>query len=238
MTDEKHADSGELAKKEARKERVLETVTAILLGITTLLSAWAAWVGSLHTGHELIHFTESNHAVSSATALYTDATQLVVQDSAIWSSIQNYYLDAEAALAEGDEQKRKVAMAKIEALEEKCSPELKEAIAWALLTGKSPFEMEGYANSYYEDAANLLKESQDILETGKQDNLNHERFGLVAVIYALVLFLLGIAGTFKRSPNRMIIMGTAVVLLVLGFVFMVSIPMPEGFNILDFLNVQ
>ena len=83
-----------------------------------------------------------------------------------------------------------------------------------------------------------MKESQDILETGKQDNLNHERFGLVAVIYALVLFLLGIAGTFKRSPNRMIIMGTAVVLLVLGFVFMVSIPMPEGFNILDFLNVQ
>lgn len=238
MTDEKHADSDELAKKEARKERVLETVTAILLGITTLLSAWATWVGSVHTGHELIHFTESNHTASNATALYTDATQMVVQDSAIWSSIQNYYLDAEAALAEGDEQKRKVAMAKIEALEEKCSPELKEAIAWALLTGKSPFEMEGYANSYYEDAANLLKESQDILETGKQDNLNHERFGLVAVIYALVLFLLGIAGTFKRSPNRMIIMGTAVVLLVLGFVFMVSIPMPEGFNILDFLNVQ
>ena len=195
-------------------------------------------MGSVHTGHELIHFTESNHTASNATALYTDATQMVVQDSAIWSSIQNYYLDAEAALAEGDEQKHKVAMAKIEALEEKCSPELKEAIAWALLTGKSPFEMEGYANSYYEDAANLLKESQDILETGKQDNLNHERFGLVAVIYALVLFLLGIAGTFKRSPNRMIIMGTAVVLLVLGFVFMVSIPMPEGFNILDFLNVQ
>ena len=125
----------------------------------------------------------------------------------------------------------------IEALEEKCSPELKEAIAWALLTGKSPFEMEGYANSYYEDAANLLKESQDILETGKQDNLNHERFGLVAVIYALVLFLLGIAGTFKRSPNRMIIMGTAIVLLVFGFVFMISIPMPEGFNMFTFLNV-
>ena len=162
---------------------------------------------------------------------------MVVQDSAIWSSIQNYYLDAEAALAEGDEQKHKVAMAKIEALEEKCSPELKEAIAWALLTGKSPFEMEGYANSYYEDATNLLKESQDILETGKQDNLNHERFGLVAVIYALVLFLLGIAGTFKRSPNRMIIMGTAIVLLVFGFVFMISIPMPEGFNMFTFLNV-
>lgn len=232
MTDEKRAGN------DNRKERVVETLTAVLLGITTLLSAWATWVGSLHTGHEMIHFTESNHAASSATALYNDATQMVVLDAGIWSSIQNYYFDAEAAKKEGDDLKLQIATAKMEALEEKCSPELKAAIEWALETGKSPFEMEGYAESYYDEAKALMQESQDILTTGKQDNLNHERFGLVAVMYALVLFLLGIAGTFKRLPNRMVILGTAVVLLAVGFIFMLSIPMPEGFDFLDYLGVK
>ena len=232
MTDEKRAES------DIRKERVVETLTAVLLGITTLLSAWATWVGSLHTGHEMIHFTESNHAASSATALYNDATQMIVLDAAIWSSIQDYAFDADAAKKEGDDLKFQIATAKKEALEEQCTPELKAAIKWALETGKSPFEMEGYAESYYDEAKALMQESQDILSTGKQDNLNHERFGLVAVMYALVLFLLGIAGTFKRLPNRMVILGTAVVLLAVGFIFMLSIPMPEGFDFLDYLGVK
>ena len=226
------------AKSSVRKEKILETVTAVLLGVTTLLSAWAAWVGSLHGGHEQIHFTESNNTASSAVALYNDATQLVVQDAAIWSSIQNYTLDAQAAAAEGDDAKLQIATVKLQTLEGVCSPEFKTAIDWARETGKSPFEMEGYAKSYYEEAAAILQKSQDFLEEGKQDNLNSHRFGLVTVIYSLVLFLLGIAGTFKRSPNRIAIMGAAVVLLVVGFTFMISIPMPEGFNLFNFFGVE
>ena len=77
-----------------------------------------------------------------------------------------------------------------------------------------------------------------IKNTGKQDNLNSDRYGLVSVIYALVLFLLGISGTFKHSPNRIGIMVTAVVLLVAGLVLMFSIPMPAGFDLLHFLHGQ
>ena len=232
MVDEKNPNN------DARREKILETTTAVLLGITTLLSAWAAWVGSLHAGHEQIHFTESNNTASRAVALYNDATQLVVQDISVWSSIQNYYLDAQTAAKEGNDAEIQAANAKLEALNNLCSDELKTAIDWALKTGKTPFEMEGYSDSYYKEPAAKLQESRDILETGKQDNLNSHRFGLVSVIYALVLFLLGIAGTFKRSPNRIIIMGAAVVLLAVGFIFMLSIPMPEGFNIFHFLGTE
>ncbi|MBQ9058362.1 MAG: hypothetical protein IJ125_04185 [Atopobiaceae bacterium] len=225
-------------KDPARKVKLLETITAVLLGVTTLLTAWATWIGSLHEGLEHIHFTESNNTISSAIALYNDATQLVVQDATIYASIQNYILDAQAATTEGDDLKLQAANAKLEALEQVCSPELKAAIDWARKTGKSPFEMEGYGQSYYDEASVLVKDSQDLLTTGKQDNTNSDKYGLVTVIYSLVLFLLGIAGTFKRSPNRMLIMGTAVVLLVVGFVFMLSIPMPEGFNLLNYLGTN
>ena len=79
---------------------------------------------------------------------------------------------------------------------------------------------------------------EKVLETGKQDNLNSHRFGLVTVIYSLVLFLLGIANTFRRSPNRIVIMGTAVVLLAFGVVLMLNIPMPEGFNLFSYLGAN
>ena len=36
-------------------DKRLETVVAILLGITTLLSAWASWIGHLHGGLQSIN---------------------------------------------------------------------------------------------------------------------------------------------------------------------------------------
>lgn len=236
MTDEQAAEKK--ARNAARREKILEIVRAVLLAITTLLTAWATWIGSLHTGLQETHFTESNNTMSSAIAMYTDASQMVVQDAEVWASIQNYALDEKAAREEGDETRAQVARAKIEALQEMCSPELKAAIDWALQTGKSPFEKEGYAESYYKDAKDLVKEAQDILATGKQDNLNSDRYGLVSVVYALVLFLLGITGTFKHNPNRIGIMATAVLLLAIGLVLMFSIPMPAGFDLLHFLHGQ
>ena len=226
------------AKRAERREKMLEIVRAVLLAITTLLTAWATWIGSLHTGLQDTHFTESNNTMSSAIAMYTDATQMVVQDAEIWASIQNYSLDEKAAIEAGDNAGAQAARAKIEALQGICSPALKAAIDWALQTGKTPFEKEGYAESYYKEAKDLVKEAQDTLSTGKQDNLNSDRYGLVSVIYALVLFLLGISGTFKHSPNRIGIMVTAVVLLVAGLALMFSIPMPAGFDLLHFLHGQ
>ena len=244
MTSEKTGDTAdemtaeEKAKRTERREKILEIVRAVLLAITTLLTAWATWIGSLHTGLQETHFTESNNTMSSAIALYTDATQMVIVDAQIWASIQSYSFDEKAAIDAGDNVRAQAARAKIEALQSVCSPELKAAIDWALQTGKTPFEKEDYANSYYKEAKDLITKAQDILNTGKQDNLNSDRYGLVSVVYALVLFLLGISGTFKHSPNRIGIMVTAIVLLVAGMVLMFSIPMPEGFDLLHFLHGQ
>ena len=91
----------------------------------------------------------------------------------------------------------------------------------------------GELRSCYDD---LLKESQDILATGKQDNLNSDRYGLVTVVFSLVLFLLGIVSTFKHSRNRIGITAISVALLVFGLLLMFSIPMPAGFDIFHFLG--
>ena len=56
------------------------------------------------------------------------------------------------------------------------------------------------------------------------------------VIYSVVLFLLGIAGTFKSINNRFIIIIIAAVAFVCATVFMFTIPLPEDFNIFGFFQ--
>ena len=224
-------------KKRERRDKVFETVRAVLLGVATLLVAWSTWIGSLHTGLQETHFTESNNLASSATVLYSDASELLVQDIMTWNSILDCYLDSLEAQEKGDELAQQVAEAKFEILLEECSPEFKEAITWALEEEKSPFEKEGYIESYYTEADDLLQQSQAMLEEGKSDNLRSDRNGLATVIFSLVLFLLGIAGTFKHSSNRTMVMVLAVVFLAIGLAFMLSIDMPTGFTLGKYLAV-
>ena len=95
---------------------------------------------------------------------------------------------------------------------------------------ESPFEMPGLMESYFEDANKLLEESQKLLDEGQRDNSNGDAFNLVNVIYSVVLFLLGIVGVFKKIPNRVVLLFISVVILVIATIYMLTLPMPTGFD--------
>ncbi len=54
-------------------------MVAIFLGITTLLVAWAGWIGSLHGGIQSINFTKSNNLASKGNAEYNVAAQISIR---------------------------------------------------------------------------------------------------------------------------------------------------------------
>ena len=83
----------------------------------------------------------------------------------------------------------------------------------------------------------MIAEADKLLEQGKKDNANGDAFGLVTVIYSVVLFLLGIVGTFKRLPNRYVILGVAIAGFLFATIFMFTIPMPTDFNILSYFGL-
>ena len=83
----------------------------------------------------------------------------------------------------------------------------------------------------------MIAEADKLLEQGKKDNANGDAFGLVTVIYSVVLFLLGIVGTFKRLPNRYVILGVAITGFLFAAIFMFTIPMPTDFNILSYFGL-
>lgn len=227
--------------KKIFKEKKLEVLVAVFLGLTTLLVAWAGWIGSLHGGIQAINFTKSNNLAAEGNAEYNVATQVYISDLFTWNTISDLRLDLEIAKEKGDSDEVKVIETKIEKIKQNgCSPKLLEAInaAGAQDGGKSPFENEEFANSYFEKAQEVLDESHKAAEEGKQDNLRGDSYRLVSVIYSLVLFLLGIVGVIKDCHSRKMLFVFAVCVLIFGVIYMLTIPMPTGFNIGKFFHFQ
>ena len=221
-------------KKVFFTEERLEMFIAIFLGITALLTAWATWIGSLHGGNQATNYTTSNNIAAEGNSMWNEASQQYMQDLIVWNSIVDYQTELEIAEMEGDTAKADIISAKIDLLiYDSCSDEFAEAIEWAFAQEEwaSPFDKEGFMDSYYADAQAVLDESQEYLAQGQEDNSNGDRFGLVTVIYSLVLFLLGIVGIFKKLPNRKIVFFVSVAFLLVALIYMFTIPLPKGFTL-------
>ncbi len=242
MADEKNKGektSEEAAAKKGISEEKLEIIIAVLLGVTAILTAWAGWIGSLHGGNQATNYTQSNNLSSMGNSMYNEAAQDLMQDMLLWNTIYDYAFDAEIAELNNKPAEAELIQTKIDTLiQDNCSERFAEAIDWALSQEEdvSPFDKEGYVEGYFEEANAVLEEADALLEEGKTDNANGDAYGLVTVIYSLVLFLLGIVGIFKKIPNRVLIAVFACVCLLLATIYMITIPMPTGFNIMSFFQ--
>ena len=225
-------------KKTILTPKRLETVVAILLGITTLLSAWASWIGHLHGGIQSINFTKSNSMASQGTAEYNLGMQLYLADYMAWNTAKDYYYELEQAKIDGNQKKIDLISNKIKSFEDQNKSEiLSEGIKWMEENNEdNPFNMPGMAEKYFETAQKDYYKSQELLEEGKRDNSKGDSYLLVTVIYSLTLFLLGIVNTFKDMKNKKVVLLIAVVFLVCGFIYMCTIPMPTDFEHMNFFE--
>lgn len=231
----------EKAKKEFLNEKKLGVLVAIFLGLTTLLVAWAGWIGSLHSGIQAINFTKSNNLAAKGNAEYNVAAQIYLSDLFTWNTILNLQIDKEKAKEAGNYDETNAIEDKIQKiLDSSCSPKLLEAISKTNVLDEknSPFKKEEFVNSYFETANDLLNESQKVMEEGKEDNLRGDSYKLVTVIYSLVLFLLGLVGILKDFQSRKVLFIFSVVILFLGIIYMLTIPMPTGFKIINFFRFK
>ena len=230
----------EKIKKKRDPEKILEIIVAVFLGITALATAWASWIGSLHGGNQATNYAKSNNLSSEGNSMYNEAAQSLMQDMMLWNEISDVLIESSYAEEKKDTEAVEKYDWKVEKLlNDNCSAELAQAINWAMEQDEdaSPFDKEGFTDSYFTDAKEKIAEADKLLEQGKKDNANGDAFGLVTVIYSVVLFLLGIVGTFKRLPNRYVILGVAIAGFLFATIFMFTIPMPTGFNILSYFGL-
>lgn len=219
-------------------KRKLDILVAFFLGVTTLLVAWAGWIGSLHGGIQAINFTRSNNLAAEGNSEYNVAAQIYISDMFTWNTLRDLSFNKDIAEDRGDSEEAAIIETKINKIrKDSCSPRLQEALKETGSLEKSPFENEDFANGYFEKAKAKLDESQAILEEGKLDNLHGDAYRLVSVIFSLVLFLLGIVGIFKDFQSRKALFVFSVIILTLAIIYMITIPMPTGFSISNFFNL-
>ena len=233
------AESMAKTRKPFFTDRKLEIIVAVMLGITMFLSAWATWIGSLHSGIQSINFTKSNNMSSEGTAEYNLDLQLYLSDYMAWNTLKDYYYDLEMAYAENNQKKADLINDKIETFKQhSISDNLAEGINWMENNDKedNPFNMPGMTEKYFESAQSKLNQSKELLEEGMRDNTKGDSFNLVTVLYSLTLFLLGICLTFKNKPTRLAILAISTGFLIFAFVYMCTIPMPTGFDQMNFFE--
>lgn len=150
----------------------------------------------------------------------------MAQDMDIWNRISDLRIDLEFAQSKDNEEVEKLEWKLDQIMFDNVSDELAEAIEWADAQEEyaSPFDKEGFIESYFEEADAAYEQGQRILEEGQRDNSLGDVLGLVTVIYAVVLFLLGIVPSF----NNLHIKTGLFIVASLGFIYataiMLSIP--------------
>ena len=230
-------------KEGKTREEKLELIVVIMLGITALLTAWATWIGSLHGGNQATNYTRSNNLASEGNSEYVAAIQVIMQDTMAYNDVYRMMVDQVYAEESGDTQEYEKLEHMIDQyVTANFTPELLDAFLWAVeqtdIRGEtvSPFEMEGFEDSYFVAANDLLAQSEEALEQGSQDNTNGDAYGLVTVIYSVVMFLLGIVGTFKSMKNRVALICISGAAFLIATIYMFTIPMPTGFSMSSFFG--
>ena len=230
-------------------EARLEVIIAIFLSITALLTAWSTWVSGLHGSNQASNYAASNNLQTEGNATWNEATQTMIQDMLIWndiSSLQVTYLYYD----EGNDEKELAAYQLYFLCQENLSQQMADQLGWDFnaaseygdvteyipvwmdngVSMTSPFADTDYISSYYTEAQEMLDEADELLAMGNDDNANADKYGLATVFFSVVLFLLGIAGTFKNLPNRKVVTAIGIAIMVVGIIYMICVPLPRSFS--------
>ena len=194
--------------------------------ITALLTAYASWQGSLYDGNQAQAYTEGNATLADGNARWNEASQTLAQDMNTWNQISALQVDLDYANFRGDTETAEAAQYKLDMLMYGVSDELTAAIEWANAQENyaTPFEKDGVIDSYYADASAVMDEGYAQIDQGDEANNWADKLGLVSVILAVVLFMLGIVGVFQSKRTKLIIASVSVAALIFGVVIMLQVP--------------
>ena len=206
-----------------RRQRILDSWTAIILAVAAIVTAWGAFQASQWSGAQSDAERVSATARADAGRAATSATEATIVDTQMWLA----WLDAVTA-----KQSAKAAF-----LSERFSPQLarsqKEWLGGVQLDANgtpvvvpegTPLTLPSYVvpAQLVSDKDAARAEAQ--LEYADIASGISTRYVVMSVIFALVFFFAGVALKFSSPKVQVLLTLLAVVLLVVGVVRMLTFP--------------
>ena len=199
-------------------DRRLELVSAVLMALATVASAWCAYQSARWGGVQAITVTQGNNLRIEAVREWDYANRLDTIYVAAWI----HYM---GAVTRGDKEFA-------DFLYKRFPPEFKTPFdAWMKTNPlenpeapKTPFLMPEYVISERQQAQHLTQSAYKKFNKARQANQRSDNYVLLTVIYAGVLFFAGMGTKFQSRRIRVMILGIGVIAFAAGTVTALSFP--------------
>jgi len=207
--------------------RHTELTIVILLGLASIITAYASFQSSLFDGEVARLNTEASVLSSEAESLYLEANQQYVQDGQIFDRLTELQIEA----ASDDPTIAAIAAEKIEVLTfQSVSDDFAAAMAWAEAENAADPEFfshpqisEDYQAALFGPYAETKDRATAALQKSAIYNDLGDRLTLNTVLLAISLFLLGIAAILRTRRVQLILAGTATAIVLVATVLTVIV---------------
>jgi len=202
----------------SRFDRWVEFIAAIVLSLATVATAWAGYQAALWGGDQTEHMAAANVASVRSAQLANEALQLT-------SLHANLFVAWVTAISDEKEELADFLYARF-------PPELKTATdAWIATQPRqnpdappSPFSMPEYQLAQNQEAAELRQvANEEIAQADHADEVS-DRYVLLTVIFASVLFFGGISGKFQSKSVDVAMLTLAGIVFLVGLAILMTYP--------------
>ena len=201
-------------RKKTSLEKWVEIISAVLISLATVASAWCAYQSAIWGGEESISYNSAGAARTESVRYSNQALQLLTIDVNMFTQFAAAYSNQDEFL--------------FDFLMERFRPEMKVAVeAWIETeplinpdAPTSPFDMEEYQSAAQDEADRLLEEVDQHLAEARLNDRRSDSYILLTVIFASVLFFGGMSSEFKSFKIRiaLVAFATLTFLVTLGIV--------------------
>lgn len=197
----------------------IEVISAVLLSITVILTAWSAFQSSKWGGAMSTSFSQASAARIEA----GQATNEAGQDRQVDLSIYNLWLQAKALGTPTE----------VAYVQARFTDRLKVAFDdWITRGGvsdpqhapPSPFALESYVTPGTAAAAALSTKADTAYQTALRNNQRGDNYTILSVLFAVVLFFAAMSARFTNRRVQAIQLSFAGVGLIVGIVFLAIMP--------------
>ena len=208
--------------------RNVELIVAILLGLVSIVTAYASFQAALYDSTMAGQYARANTLSTQAESLYLESNQTYIRDVQLYDSITALKIEIDS----DDAETAFLAQAKYDALTfQSVSDELATAMADAEAQDEaepdvyhSPFDTDGYNDYLYSDYEKTNAGSEAARTAGDEANALSDRLTLYTVLMSISLFLLGIAAVVRGLRTQLILGSVAVVIFGISAVLTALIP--------------
>lgn len=201
-----------------RFDRWVEFISAIVLALATVATAWCGYQATQWGGEEAAHRAQAGAATTRSAQMSNEAVQVT-------SLRANLFVAWVTAFSEDNQELA-------DFLYQRFPPELKTATdAWLATAPRtnpdappSPFAMPEYVVAQSIEASRWDAEAKDQAQLAEHANETSDRYVLLTVIFASVLFFGGISGKFQSRIVDVLMLVLAAVVLLAGLVVLFSFP--------------